>query len=570
MGFGKEMQEFVASFQVGAAIKSDKRKQQAAEEASLRDNELAKSKAAQQQKQYEQTYSLNEHKLNQSQQQHIDRLGMTQKQIEAADRRQALQLGESGAGRQDTMARFNATQEAERRKAAEAKKKAIADNPLLDEEANAEAEAKASQRWPEQALPMDINPADRPGVPGAPPHVAPVLDAGLKYLQKNVVNGSAVGGAQVFASGQGARTPEELALMAKLVDPFGELDDRMRGIVVMTDSYERLVAAGKPEEAAAMAASIIQSARVAAAVHGGAALAKMQDGDTDGAIEQLEKGMNAAPDGRSVVLDRESMTFQYVDDQSGKVVVEGEITPENILALATGLKDGSAFWSAIMQAAKGDPNAAKAAGVDGDAAEAPDEGGSDKYFREKAITVDPEALTDAATAINAETETGTVFTDTLASIVKMPDGSSPLEALSPEEVQNYMGQGYTAIQELAAQIMSLQNVPPQRAIALAIEITQPMEDPNAWNFKVPHKGATEDWLEIQPRGSGTLVVIPKRVGTALIKQGRDGMATLDAKLAQLEAGRQAAIAADDAAIKKDADRQSRQPPLPAVSDIIAP
>lgn len=580
MGFGKEMEEFVSSFRVGAALVGDKRKQKAAEEEALRADETARSKLKQQNDQYDRTFQLNERKLNESQRQHGDRIKMTQAQIDAQNARTAaalevrksegaanrgsrektaaLSIDERAAGREDANSRFEMTRKAEQEKAAAARKKDIAENPLLDDEANAAAEAEANARWPEQALPVDVNPADRPGVPGAYPHVAPVLDAGLKYLQENVVNGSAVGGAQVFASGQGARTPEELALLSKLVDPFNELDDRMRSIVVMTDSYERLVKAGKPEEAAAMAASIIQSARVAAAVHGGAALAKMEDGDTDGAIEQLEKGMNTAPDGRSVVLDKDTMTFQYVDDQSGKVVAEGEITPENIVALATGLKDGSAFWSAIMQAAKGDDAAAKSVGADEATLKAGRAKGtkSDEYFDGKAVTVDAEAYAEAEGEFMPDEAGETKISLAMKDLIKDPDNQpiAQLVASSAEEIAGYMGEeNYTALQELATYIKVHNNVSGEQAAAIALELSAPLDDPEQWNFKMPRRAETTGWAELRTSSGRSIVVPESRAMPALVK-ARSGLAVMQDELEQVAIGERRSA--------KQRDETMRDPPMP--------
>jgi hypothetical protein len=580
MGFGKEMEELVSAFKVGASISSDKRQRAAAEAESIRNNETANTKLKQQGEQFDRTYSLNQSKLTQAQQQHADKLGMTQKQIDAANARAAEAMNRFNETQKLERDKMSATQRAKAEEAAVAKKKAVLDNPLADEDANDAAEAKASERWPEQALPIDDgggNPADRPGEPGAPPNVAPVLDAGLRYLQDSVVNGSAVGGAQALASGQGARTPEELALLNKLVDPYGELDDRSRNLMVMTDSYERLIKAGKPEEAAQMAASIIQSARVAAAVHGGAALVKMEDQDTDGAIDALQKAMDAIPDGRSVILDKESMTFQYVDDATGEVTAEGQITPESILALATGMKDGSAFWSTLMQAAKGDENSAKLAGVDtpkGTAKGAK----SDEYFVGKASEVKPEDYTAAEeTFLPQEGSTDTPISTALKDFIRVPaaDGTKSrhpmLDASTAEEIAGYMGEdNYTSLQELATYIKVHNSMSTERAAAVALELATPLDDPQAWNFKMPRRAATTGWAELQSRKSGMQVIVPEgRAMSALVK-ARTGLDTMQKKLEELDRTAAQEKAADEAAIQKGEDFRTNNPPPAIPNDAVMP
>lgn len=187
------------------------------------------------------------------------------------------------------------------------------------------------------------------------------LDGGLRFLQSHFnlpqrggIYDDAQRDRQVrFLRGEGAATPQEYSEVRRAVDPDGRYNDAVANIAGLTSVYEYYLKRGESQKAQSAAASLIQYTRGAAAKLGGMALDAKSPEE---AAKLIAKGYDQIPDGKHIEVKpgpNGTGTFTQIDTRTGKVVFQGQYTPQQLLAAATKLKDGSAYWDIIMQAARG-------------------------------------------------------------------------------------------------------------------------------------------------------------------------------------------------------------------------
>ena len=239
---------------------------------------------------------------------------------------------------------------------------------------------QSAMATPAQAIPASPQAAPTPSAPAAPApsdglaSIGEALHAGLTYLQgKFQLNdtgaiSSDAASAELrrkFLAGEGKDTKEEHDATTKAVDPDSEMTESLRNVAGMRARYNYYLMQGEPEKAQKTAASMIQYLRDESARYGDMAAAKLQKGDTQGAVKDLEAGDDAIPDGqtRRGVATPDGGAIIHATDASGKTIWAGKVTPQQLMSAALGLKDGTEYYGAITQAAqkdqtaKRDPNA---------------------------------------------------------------------------------------------------------------------------------------------------------------------------------------------------------------------
>jgi len=197
--------------------------------------------------------------------------------------------------------------------------------------------------------------------------VAKAADMGLKYLGQHFAGGgdgaipeaNNQNAAVRFAQGEGAATREEIDGVDSKVDPRRELregDRQMARLHQMTNWFQ---VNGKPKEAAAAAASLLQYGATRFGRLGTAAATAYQafqaDGDPknlDNAVRYLEQAYQMIPDGATMNIavdpNRGFVATRTKPDGSREYI---DITPEQLPGLITGVVDKSLYWNQLAQLA---------------------------------------------------------------------------------------------------------------------------------------------------------------------------------------------------------------------------
>lgn len=566
MGFGNEVKDFLAAYQVTSGIKDRRRQRDIEQQRADNQVSIAKMKQDAYDKKWQADYGLRERAADRADE--LNKFNKEKFADESSLKRERLDFDKR---------RADAT---EKRLAAESARKlhdkAIAEDPtkLLDDE---------SAEPPSQALPTGVNtgtveetqegegPAQNQAIPTSPEPAAasstsapvstptvtgsgmgPVAPAvalagGLKYIQEHFglgkqqavpTAGATEQGKKRLFEGEGSMTPEEQQAVDKMLDEQDikngvdpqKLTDSARSIRRLTRTYELLLSRGKTKEANQMAAAIIQSSRGTASMLGQQALGRLQKGDIQGAAQSVVQAHDQIPDGRSVKFDPNSMTFQVIDDQSGNVVQKGQATPEMIFSLANGFKDGSAYYAAITGAASRDPSMQDKPPTAAQAKEAAKE---DELKAVPGYEPSDKADVDVNGSVIKEfarmklPDGSPVFSKTLKA--PMPGQEDVQGDMTPEEITKAIGEhSVTSITNLGAMISKYNDVSPAEAGRLAVSIVNPSVDSDQkWNFKLIN--GTQNVMEIMTE-DGTRLRLPARTATAAIKAGHDGMFQLASKM----------------------------------------
>ena len=182
-------------------------------------------------------------------------------------------------------------------------------------------------------------------------NIADALNGGMKHLNEE----GRAGGEAAVAGGAGALKPETAKEVFDIVDPERKLSEgkRILASIDATREFYLTTYPGKDgvERSNAAAAQWIQYARGMAAVQATAAQALLAKGDVPGAARALVEAANVIPDGNTTTYDEKANTFVTVDNEDGKVLQEGEVTPETIEKYAAGFAKGPAAYELILQQA---------------------------------------------------------------------------------------------------------------------------------------------------------------------------------------------------------------------------
>jgi hypothetical protein len=237
---------------------------------------------------------------------------------------------------------------------------AAADNPATDGATPAPAASPA-------ATPDAAAAADNPDTDGAAPQLADALHGGIMALQnKTGINPNNQGvpdqqstqqGGAALMAGAGRASQSDVVALFKAVDPAGKLNHAQAMVRAMTAQYEFYLNKGEIEKADNIAAGLIQYSVFEAAKHGDDAQYALKQGNLKAAAISVATGISNLPTGKDVtnvrVNPNNTVTSDQVDVQSGKVVAEHTVTPQQLFQVALGLSNKTASWDAIMQSAAG-------------------------------------------------------------------------------------------------------------------------------------------------------------------------------------------------------------------------
>lgn len=147
--------------------------------------------------------------------------------------------------------------------------------------------------------------------------------------------------------GEGAPSREAFQQFVAANNPGGYTPGQaaMAGMIAR---YQVLLSQGRVEEAGKMAWGLIQAANLEAAALARTAGDAMRSGDTRGATNLIAQGLDYLPDGVNHKASPDGR-FIITSNEQGQVTGQTPVTPQLIMALVTGIGDGSMMWQALQQ-----------------------------------------------------------------------------------------------------------------------------------------------------------------------------------------------------------------------------
>ena len=180
--------------------------------------------------------------------------------------------------------------------------------------------------------------------------------AGMDYLTRWLTGGSAIAQAspdrqakmQAFASNADSPSAEEIAQIDKTIDPKGELAPHLRSMARLNGMYDFYLKQGNPEKASKMAWSMAQYARKMAMSGGAQMQALIEKGNIAGAAKVFEKTYEEMPNGNNIQVKPVKNGIEYkVFDVDGNPTDGGRMAIDEIMRLATGMQDGTAWFQGM-------------------------------------------------------------------------------------------------------------------------------------------------------------------------------------------------------------------------------
>jgi hypothetical protein len=155
---------------------------------------------------------------------------------------------------------------------------------------------------------------------------------------------------------QEAAPPEKVKALGDVVDPSNRLTEGMRTTAGMAAGVEYLLNKGDYKGAQEMARSVMFHQQLQAAKYGDQAVELLRQGKNEQAVQTMVKGQDQIPDGTTVKAkstpDGGAIVTQK--DENGKVMGHHRLTEAQLMGMALGLKDGTAYWQSIVHLANGD------------------------------------------------------------------------------------------------------------------------------------------------------------------------------------------------------------------------
>jgi hypothetical protein len=158
-----------------------------------------------------------------------------------------------------------------------------------------------------------------------------------------------------LVKGLGAASDSAYDEVANAVDPKGRLSDAQRHILAIRNTYDYFAAKGDLKSAKKAASELIQYGRVKSAE---LAIDILNEPDPQKRGELAKKMYGWIPDGNDVDIQMNqdgSGKFSVVGP-TGKVLNEGQFTPQQFMAAATNMKYGVGYWNELYRLAGQKPD----------------------------------------------------------------------------------------------------------------------------------------------------------------------------------------------------------------------
>jgi hypothetical protein len=193
----------------------------------------------------------------------------------------------------------------------------------------------------------------------SPRHAGEAISAGFTFLQgifglkQGAIPGTGANrrGIEGYAKNVGAASPEEVAAGLQRVDPKGVMPEDARMMALMNEGYKFYMERGEPDKAMKYAAGLLMHTKAAVQKAGYFAQAALENGDVEGAAKAVAKGHSKLIDGQSMKIEGvqgNAVAYAMVDDQ-GNLTHRGKATADQVMQIALGMQNGSAWLDQIQQ-----------------------------------------------------------------------------------------------------------------------------------------------------------------------------------------------------------------------------
>lgn len=208
-------------------------------------------------------------------------------------------------------------------------------------------------------------------------HVAQALDGGVKFLsqrfglsQQGAVPDPATDGAMQqqnvkrFAAGEGAATPQEIKQVDDKIDPGRDLNEGDRQMTRLAKMTQWYLQQGRPKDAAAAAASLMQYGANRFSQLGAMAAAAYSDYQETGDKKDLQHTMKFLQSAYDMIPDGARVNVELKGDKliGTRTTADGEdqtfeVSPDQLPQTIKTVMDKSAYWQQIFRLA--DPQGAR-------------------------------------------------------------------------------------------------------------------------------------------------------------------------------------------------------------------
>jgi hypothetical protein len=188
------------------------------------------------------------------------------------------------------------------------------------------------------------------------PRNSRAVDAGGKAYDPQEIQSLLAGAASVAKSGpagqpppvgQGTVSRDNFNAYVQSHSRGGAFSPGEAMLAGMLSDYKMLMKQGRVQHANLMAYGLIQAASIEAASYGRVAGDMLKQGNPQGAIQNLVKGANYLPDGLTFSVGPDGKSL-VATNGAGQVTGRQAVSPQQLLAMVSGLSDGSLLWQALQ------------------------------------------------------------------------------------------------------------------------------------------------------------------------------------------------------------------------------
>jgi hypothetical protein len=155
---------------------------------------------------------------------------------------------------------------------------------------------------------------------------------------------------EAFARNAGAPSPRDVKMIGDKVDPQGKLTEGQRAIAGWKAVYDFHTQKGNAPAAQRAAMAMLMYTKAAATQGGAIAEAAFEKGDYEGGAKAIVNAYNTLPDGTRIEIagkTKDGVKFKMYDEESGEMTEEGEAKIDQLVQMATGMRNGTEWFRAV-------------------------------------------------------------------------------------------------------------------------------------------------------------------------------------------------------------------------------
>ena len=210
---------------------------------------------------------------------------------------------------------------------------------------------KARNTYGDEVKPMSDMEANQSVGPGANQILGSATKAisqAFKSFSKDTRSKGAIGATESdidYSTGKGAATPEEIKAIDAKIDPEGKMDASDRAAARYAFVYDHFNQAGEPEKAESLAKRIVLFDKMNSEARGKIAANLINTGNPAEGARILADAYNEnIHDGQRIeVTPVQGGNVRFEITKDGKTIQRGNVTPEQLAAMAHGTSTGAEF-----------------------------------------------------------------------------------------------------------------------------------------------------------------------------------------------------------------------------------